>query len=118
MIVKIISGGQTVADRAALDVAIKHKIPYPGWVPKRRLTDDSAIPSKYNLDEMPTASYSKLAEQNVIDSDGTLIVSHAQLNGEFAFTMKRAIQHTRFFLHADLNKAHIPLQSEHIRDYC
>jgi hypothetical protein len=107
MIEKIISGGQTGADRAALDVAIRHKIPYAGWVPKRRFADDGTIPLRYKLHEMPTTTHSKATEQNVIDSDGTLIVSHGQLNGEFAFTMKKAIQHTRSFLHADLNKSHI-----------
>jgi len=31
MLVKIVSGGQTGADRAALDFAIEHGIPHGGW---------------------------------------------------------------------------------------
>jgi hypothetical protein len=49
MIQKIISGGQTGADRAALDFAIKHKIPHGGWVPKGRLAEDGPLPKKYML---------------------------------------------------------------------
>ena len=43
MVKKIISGGQTGADRAALDFAIKHKIPHGGWVPKGRLAEDGPL---------------------------------------------------------------------------
>jgi hypothetical protein len=76
MIKKIISGGQTGADRAALDVAIILKIPHGGWVPKGRLAEDGPIHTRYNLKDMPTDSYEARTEQNVIDSDGTLIISH------------------------------------------
>ena len=37
MLEKIISGGQTGADQAALDAAIKLGIPHGGWIPKGRL---------------------------------------------------------------------------------
>jgi hypothetical protein len=75
MIKKIISGGQTVADRAALDTAIKLKIPHGGWIPKGRKAEDGPLPEMYQLQEMPTESYSARTEQNVIDSDGTLIIA-------------------------------------------
>ena len=74
MIKKIISGGQTGADRAALDVAIKLGIRHGGWIPKGRKTEDGPLSDKYQLQEMPTASYPARTEQNVIDSDGTLII--------------------------------------------
>lgn len=54
MITKIISGGQTGADRAALDFAIEHDIPHGGWAPKGRKAEDGPIPSKYDLQELPT----------------------------------------------------------------
>jgi len=57
MIKEIISGGQTGAERAALDVAIKLDIPHGGWIPKGRKTEDGVLPDKYQLEEMPTASY-------------------------------------------------------------
>jgi len=59
MVKKIISGGQTGADRAALDFAIKHKIPHGGWVPKGRIAEDGPLDKNYRLTEMPTTSYQK-----------------------------------------------------------
>ena len=59
MITKIISGGQTGADRAALDVAIEWGITHGGWLPKGRLTEAGRLPAKYQLKEMPTDSYQR-----------------------------------------------------------
>ena len=81
MIKRIISGGQTGADRAALDFAIKMDLPHGGWIPKGRLAEDGPLPEKYQLQEMPTQNYPKRTEQNVIDSDGTLIITHGKLTG-------------------------------------
>jgi len=107
MIKKIISGGQTGADRAALDVAIKLNIPHGGWIPKGRKTEDGILPDKYQLQEMPTSSYPKRTEQNVLDSDGTLILSHGKLTGGSALTRKMAKKHDRPWVHVDMNKLSI-----------
>jgi hypothetical protein len=107
VIKKIISGGQTGADRAALDFAINYKIPHGGWVSKGRLAEDGPIPAKYKLQEMPTSSYQKRTEQNVIDSDGTVIISHGKLTGGSAYTRRMAKNHNRPYLHLDLNKSDI-----------
>ena len=104
MIQKIISGGQTGADQAALDVAIKLDIPHGGWIPKGRITEAGILPAKYKLKEMATASYPKRTEKNVLDSDGTLILSHGKLTGGSSLTQKFANQHGRHCLHIDLNK--------------
>ena len=104
MITKIISGGQTGADRAALDSAIKHGIPHGGWIPKGRLAKDGSLSVKYKLKEMPTSSYPAQTEQNVIDSDGTLIISHGKRGGGADLTQKLAIKHGRPWLHIDLNQ--------------
>jgi len=104
MIEKIISGGQTGADRAALDAAIETDIPHGGWVPKGRLAEDGVIPPSYHLNEMPTDSYALRTEQNVVDSDGTLILSHGPLSGGSALTQELAEKHERFCLHIDLNR--------------
>ena len=103
MITRIISGGQTGADRAALDFAIKHNLHYGGWVPKGRKTEDGTLPEKYQLQEMPTPDYSKRTKQNVLDSDGTLIVSHGFLTGGSALTEFLAEEHNKPYLHIDLN---------------
>ena len=104
MVKKIISGGQTGADQAALDVAIKLRISHGGWIPKGRLTENGVLDDKYHLKEMETASYNKRTEQNVIDSDGTLILSHGKLTGGSEYTRDIAVGHGRPWLHIDLNQ--------------
>ena len=103
MVSKIISGGQTGADRAALDAAIDLGIPHGGWVPLGRKAEDGKVPEKYQVQEMETESYSERTEQNIIDSDGTLILSHGQLMGNSALTARLAKKHSRPCLHIDLN---------------
>ena len=102
MIKKIISGGQTGADRAALDVAINLHIPHGGWVPKSRKAEDGAVPARYQLKEMPTESYPARTEANVADSDGTLIVTHGELKGGSRLTGEYALKHGKPHLHIDL----------------
>ncbi len=70
---KIISGGQTGVDRAALDWAIQHDIPHGGWCPRGRRAEDGTIPEKYQLEETPSDEYAQRTEWNVRDSDITLI---------------------------------------------
>ena len=72
-ITKIVSGGQTGADRAALDWAIEYEIPHGGWCPKGRLAEDGEIPANYHLQESQSKSYLQRTEWNVRDSDGTVI---------------------------------------------
>jgi len=103
MIKKIISGGQTGADRAGLDVAIKFNIPHGGWIPKGRKAEDGRLPDKYQLQEMPTDSYPARTEQNVTDSDGTLIFSRGTPTGGTEYTRKLVLKHKKHMLHIDLN---------------
>ena len=109
MVKKIISGGQTGAGRAALDFAIKHNIPHGGWVPKGRQAEDGRIPDIYQLQEMPTDSHRARTEQNVIDSDGTVIITHGKLTGKSgsAYTAQMARKYGCPWLHLDLAKLSI-----------
>ncbi len=100
---KIISGGQTGADRAALDFAIENDIPHGGWVPKGRLAEDGAISIRYDLVETDSQDYNVRTEKNIIDSDGTLIMSHGALTGGSALTKAFARKHRRPCLHIDLD---------------
>jgi hypothetical protein len=104
MVKKIISGGQTGADQAALNVAIKLGISHGGWIPKGRLTENGMLDNKYHLKEMETTNYNLRTEQNVIDSDGTLIISHGKLTGGSEYTRDMALRHGRPWLHINLNK--------------
>ena len=107
MVKKIVSGGQTGADRAALDVGIALGIPHGGWVPKGRKAEDGPIAERYHLKELSSATYEARTEQNVLDSDGTLIVSFGQLQGGSAKTKMFAIKHGRPLLHIDLSRQNL-----------
>ncbi len=79
-------------------------IPHGGWIPKGRITEEGTLPKIYQLQEMPTDSYPARTERNVIDSDGTLIISHGSLTVGSAYTRKMAMKHGKPWCHADLNK--------------
>jgi putative molybdenum carrier protein len=73
--IKIVSGGQTGADRAALDWALARGVPCGGWCPKGRKAEDGPIDLKYPLKETPSSSYLQRTEWNVRDSDATVVFS-------------------------------------------
>ncbi|CAB1077250.1 hypothetical protein D1AOALGA4SA_5042 [Olavius algarvensis Delta 1 endosymbiont] len=104
MLQKIISGGQTGVDRAALDAAIKLTIPHGGWIPLGRLTEDGPLPPAYHLQETNSTSYAVRTEKNVLAADATLIISRGLLDGGSEYTREMAIKHNRRWLHIDLEK--------------
>jgi Circularly permutated YpsA SLOG family len=94
--IKIVSGGQTGVDRAALDFALRHGFEHGGWCPRGRLAEDDIIPPIYRLRETDSAEYEERTEKNVLDSDTTLIVARErELSGGTAFTKTCAEQHGR-----------------------
>ena len=103
MIKKLISGGQTGADRAALDVAIGLGFPHGGWIPKGRLTEAEPLPAKYRLEEIADTSYTTRTEKNVMESDGTLILSHGSLTGGSDLARNLTISNQKPCLHIDLD---------------
>ena len=115
MISKLISGGQTGVDRAALDTAIELSIPHGRWIPKGRKTEAGRLPAKYDLKEMPTDSYPKRTEQNVLDSDGTLIISHGPLTGGSEYTRKMADKHDKPWIHVDTSRISVDAAVEFVR---
>jgi hypothetical protein len=78
---KIVSGGQTGVDRAGFDAAINAGIPIGGYCPRGRLAEDGAIPEKYPMLELDSIEPYYRTEQNVIYSDGTLILNKGILSG-------------------------------------
>jgi hypothetical protein len=93
---KIISGGQTGADRAALDWAIENRIPHGGWCPKGRKAEDGRILEKYRLQETPSADYAERTELNVRDSDATVIFTEtAELTGGSLLTARFAAKYRK-----------------------
>ncbi|MDH3567839.1 MAG: putative molybdenum carrier protein [Desulfobacteraceae bacterium] len=104
MLKKIIAGGQTEADQAALDIAIKLGIPHGGWIPKGQITETGSLPERFKLQEMQIDNYSECIKQNVIDSMGTLIISYGALTGDLDYARKMALRHRRQILAVDLNQ--------------
>jgi [ribosomal protein S5]-alanine N-acetyltransferase len=97
---KIISGGQTGADRAALDFAIEHGIPHGGWCPAGRRTKDGAIAARYQLKETPSSNYTQRTEWNVRDSDGTVVFSiSVAVSGGTKKTLDLEQRYHKPFLH-------------------
>jgi hypothetical protein len=98
--ITIVSGGQTGADRAALDWALKHNLPCGGWCPKGRKAEDGPIDSKYPLKETPSSSYLQRTEWNVRDSDATVLFSiQPTLSGGSKRTMEFARKQEKPCLH-------------------
>ena len=95
LVEKIISGGQTGVDRAALDVALELGIPCEGWCPRGRRAEDGVIPERYPLQEAPTSNYADRTALNVRDSDATLILAKPPLRGGTALTLKFADRYRR-----------------------
>jgi hypothetical protein len=83
---KIVSGGQTGVDRAALDAALAHDLPVDGWCPQGRRAEDGSIPDRYPLRETPSGEYAQRTAWNARDSDGTLIIAPGPLGGGTAVT--------------------------------
>lgn len=102
MVNKIISGGQTGVDQAALDAAIASGVRHGGWLPAGRITEAGALPSRYDLAEMPTTSYRERTRKNVMEADATLIISRGQLTGGSALTAAIASELRKPCLHIDL----------------
>lgn len=107
-ITRIVSGGQTGVDRAALDVAQELGIEVGGWVPKGRLAEDGRVPDRYDLKETPSSDAVQRTEWNVRDSHATLFFSDGPLVGGSATTFAFAERSGRPHLHVDLSKTTVP----------
>lgn len=102
---KIISGGQTGADRAAFDFALENGFEMSGFVPKNRWAEDGVISEKYpNLLETRRRNPVQRTELNVKYSDATLILSHGNLTGGSKKTRQLAEKHQKPFLHIDFDE--------------
>jgi predicted Rossmann fold nucleotide-binding protein DprA/Smf involved in DNA uptake len=101
-ITKIVSGGQTGVDRAALDVAIIQGIPCGGWCPAGRRAEDGPISLHYPLTETGSKKYPKRTSLNVRDSDGTLILTGDELVGGTLLTKNLAVKQKKPFLVVEL----------------
>jgi hypothetical protein len=102
---RVISGGQTGVDRAALDAAKAAAIPIGGWCPAGRTAEDGPIPSEYPLRETASRDYSKRTRLNVRDADATLILHRGPIAGGTALTADYAAELGRPLLLVNLDTA-------------
>jgi hypothetical protein len=102
--IKIISGGQTGVDRAALDAGIAAGIPVGGYVPKGRLAEDGKVPDKYPMTELGSKDYKVRTKRNVLESDGTLIFNIGPLKSGTALTAKIAHENGKALMIVQLDQ--------------
>jgi hypothetical protein len=99
-VARIISGGQTGADRAALDWAIEHRVAHGGWCPRGRRAEDGVIPARYQLTEMAGESYDARTDANVREADATVVLTvAARLAGGSRLTVELARRHGKPWIH-------------------
>jgi hypothetical protein len=120
-IVKIVSGGQTGVDRAALDVALKHRIKCGGWCPEGRLDEEGKIPDRYPMTELKKGGPNERTARNVRDSDGTIVIYFHELSGGTAYTVGCCIEQRQPYRLIDAAKYSpedaVPLMGAFIRDH-
>lgn len=106
---KIISGGQTGVDRAALDAAITLKIKTGGYMPKGALAEDGRVPANYNLKETKSSDYAQRTILNIVTSDATLILYLGRMEGGTLLTYEISLKK---------NKPVFALNMENSKDNC
>jgi len=105
---RIVSGGQTGVDRAALDVAIELGLAHGGWCPRGRLAEDGPLHARYQLQETEGDGYRQRTRRNVADADATLVLNEGPLTGGTALTVQFAVR---------LSKPHLVLQVDQSPDW-
>jgi hypothetical protein len=102
MIRKIISGGQTGVELAALDIAIKLGITHGGWTSRGKRNAEGLLPALYDLAETSSLGFQSAMENNVNASDGTLVISRDMKTARTRTAVQAALKQQRQFLHVDL----------------
>jgi len=108
---RIVSGGQTGVDRAALDAAIELDIEHGGWCPRGRRAEDGVLSNRYNLRETDSKKYQVRTEKNVLDSDGTLLLYCNEITGGTKLTQSLARRHGKPCYAVDLEARPCPKQT-------
>lgn len=101
-IAKVVSGGQSGADRGGLDAAIKLRILHGGWCPRGRKAEDGEIPKRYRLQETQSTHGDTRTERNVIASDCTVVFTVGEPHGGSRNAIASAKRHGKPWLHLDL----------------
>lgn len=115
---KVVSGGQTGVDRAALDAALELGIATGGWVPKGRRSEEGPIPDSYStLEETGSTSYAERTELNVRDSDATVIITRGELAGGSKLTEDFAHRYGKPCIHLGVDMETAGSAFRELRDW-
>ena len=114
---KIISGGQTGVDRAALDTALRNGIESGGWCPTGRLDEFGRIPDRYSVKELENGGSTERTLQNVKDSDGTVIIYPGKLSGGTEQTLHFCVEQRRPYELIDASNVSTEKAAQLIADF-
>jgi hypothetical protein len=116
--IRMVTGGQTGADRAALDAALDAGVECGGWCPSGRLAEDGVIPARYPVRELPEGGgYDDRTRRNVLDSDATVILSFGPPAGGSEATRREALAAPRPLLVIDADRISPSAAAEQIADF-
>lgn len=114
---KIISGGQTGVDRAALDAALECGVEAGGWCPEGRMAEDGIIPVHYPVQELPNAGYRQRTKRNVVDSNGTAIIYFGHPTGGTEQTILFCIEEQKPYVLIDAKEISAEQASRKIEQF-
>lgn len=118
MIEKIISGGQTGADRAGTDVAIELGYDWGGYLTKGRRSEDGIVPLTYTkFVELDTSDYPTRTERNMVESDATVLITIQGLTGGSLLTKNLAAKHKKPCCHLNMDEMGVHVAAEKLEEW-
>ncbi|MEQ8799976.1 MAG: putative molybdenum carrier protein [Salinisphaeraceae bacterium] len=112
----IISGAQAGVDRGALDAALEANVPCGGWVPAGRKAEDGPVPSHYPIRELE-GGYRQRTRQNVLDSDGTVLIYFGEFTGGTRLTLRFCLSKDKPFLLLDATEMTTHRAAQRVRKF-
>jgi hypothetical protein len=101
---KILSGGQTGVDRAALDAALDLGVSCGGYCPLGRKAEDGTVPEKYPLKTLPTARYRDRTLKNLLEAEATVIFFNKAMRGGTRLTAQMCRENAKQFISIDADR--------------
>ncbi len=104
MIRKVVSGAREGVERAALDAARNLYLGFGGWIPQAWGLENSELVKTYRLNTINSDSPVQAAEQNILESDGVLIITMGEPAENATIGRHLAERHNLPFLYIDMER--------------